>query len=193
MVTHANYGFIGSGTAFANTTLAMYFNPNWEVTHNADIGGSATGYPVGNYFPANIAAVGFVNYAAGDYHLKTSSPYKNLGTDGKDLGADIDSIALASVYDCNPATPVVEPVKDQIQLVLFPVPASAQLHVQTGEAPGTVTQIRVYNLFGQEIYSIQSTANEEVIDVSKIAEGIYWLVMQTGTSNVVARKFVVQR
>ncbi len=193
LVTHANYGFIGSGTAFANTTLAMYFNPNWEVTHNADIGGSATGYPVGNYFPANTMAVGFVNYAAGDYHLKTSSPYKNLGTDGKDLGADIDSIALASVYDCNPATPVVEPVKDQIQLVLFPVPASAQLHVQTGEAPGTVTQIRVYNLFGRETYSIQSTANEEVIDVSKISEGIYWLEVQTGTSKVGARKFVVQR
>jgi hypothetical protein len=28
----------------------------------------------------------------GDYHLLSGSPYKNAGTDGKDLGADIDAI-----------------------------------------------------------------------------------------------------
>src|SRR5664279_3273888 len=45
IVSHANYGFIGSGTAYANTTLAAYFNPNWTVSKNVDIGGSPTQYP----------------------------------------------------------------------------------------------------------------------------------------------------
>jgi len=60
-------------------------------------------WPSGNYFPVDINAVQFVNYNngnGGDYHLHASSPYKNAGTDGKDLGADIDVIetATAGVY-----------------------------------------------------------------------------------------------
>ena len=52
-------------------------------------------WPSGNFFPASVSAVGFVNYnngIGGDYHLSSSSPYRNAGTDGKDLGADIDTI-----------------------------------------------------------------------------------------------------
>jgi hypothetical protein len=59
-------------------------------------------WPSGNFFPASAATVQFVNYKGGnggDYHLQSSSPYKNLGTDGKDLGADVDAInsAIAGV------------------------------------------------------------------------------------------------
>jgi hypothetical protein len=52
-------------------------------------------WPAKNMFPANPAAVQFVNYNngnGGDYHLLSSSPYKDAGSDGKDLGADIDAI-----------------------------------------------------------------------------------------------------
>jgi hypothetical protein len=55
-------------------------------------------WPSGNFFPATTAAVQFVNYNGGnggDYHLQPSSPYKNRGNDGKDLGADVDAIASA--------------------------------------------------------------------------------------------------
>ncbi len=63
----------------------------------------SSSWPTGNFFPANAAAVQFVNYNngnGGDYHLGASSPYKNAGTDGKDLGADIDMIQqlTAGVY-----------------------------------------------------------------------------------------------
>jgi hypothetical protein len=44
-------------------------------------------YPAGNFFPANIGAVRFVNYAGGNYALAANSPYKNAGTDGRDIGA----------------------------------------------------------------------------------------------------------
>lgn len=52
-------------------------------------------WPSKNYFPANAAAVQFVNYKngnGGDYHLLSTSTYKNAGTDGRDLGADVDTI-----------------------------------------------------------------------------------------------------
>jgi hypothetical protein len=53
-------------------------------------------------FPQSINEVGFTNYNNGDggnYELLTNSPYKNKGTDGKDLGADIVGLnqALANI------------------------------------------------------------------------------------------------
>jgi hypothetical protein len=59
-------------------------------------------WPAGNYFPNTPGDVGFVNYNngnGGNYALVASSPYKNKGTDGKDLGADIAGLeaALAGV------------------------------------------------------------------------------------------------
>jgi hypothetical protein len=56
-------------------------------------------WPQGNFFPADPVTVQFVNYSdanGGDYHLMASSPYKNAGTDQKDIGADIDAIETAT-------------------------------------------------------------------------------------------------
>src|ERR1019366_619102 len=83
-------------TCFSNSVFAP----------NAIIGASPTyasaKWPAGNYFPAFALGVNFVNYnggIGGDYHLQASSLYKNKGTDGKDLGADIDALnsAIAGV------------------------------------------------------------------------------------------------
>ena len=59
-------------------------------------------WPADNLFPSSAADVQFVNYNngnGGNYQLKSTSPYKNAGTDGKDLGADIIGLqaALAGV------------------------------------------------------------------------------------------------
>jgi hypothetical protein len=53
-------------------------------------------------FPQTANDVRFVNYNGGNggnYELRPNSPYKNKGTDGKDLGADIVGVnaALAGV------------------------------------------------------------------------------------------------
>ncbi len=59
-------------------------------------------WPKNNLFPQTIADVDFTNYNngnGGNYALLPSSPYRNKGTDGKDLGADIVGLdaALANV------------------------------------------------------------------------------------------------
>jgi len=49
-------------------------------------------WPANNMFPQTADDVGFANYNngnGGNYELQSNSPYKNKGTDGKDLGADI--------------------------------------------------------------------------------------------------------
>ena len=56
-------------------------------------------WPARNKFPAEVSSVQFVDYNngnGGDYHLLSSSPYKSAGTDGKDLGADIDGLLSAT-------------------------------------------------------------------------------------------------
>ena len=74
---------------------------NYRSGH-AIIGGSNK-YPDGNFFPLNNAAVGFVNFAAGDYRLAAGSAYRNAASDGKDLGADIAALNAALSGD-QPAT-----------------------------------------------------------------------------------------
>jgi hypothetical protein len=75
--------------------LKACFSP-YAMTHNALIGGTGA-WPAGNYLPTNPAVVKFVNYNngnGGNYALISSSPYHKAGTDGKDLGADINAVNL---------------------------------------------------------------------------------------------------
>ena len=108
------YGIGGRGTTGnANLTLSTYF-PGAVFAKNVLAGGaSSTNWPAGNFFPASLDAVAFVNRTGGDYHLSATSPYRNAGTDGKDLGADIDALneATACALDgaCTGAPPDVTP------------------------------------------------------------------------------------
>jgi hypothetical protein len=99
---YCSYAVKGDGTADGNQTITTYF-PGVLFTKNAITGNSAglvnfSGY-AGNYFPGSWSDVQFVNYnggLGGDYHLLSTSPYKNAGTDGTDLGAGTDAVSAAT-------------------------------------------------------------------------------------------------
>lgn len=77
------------GTAALNSVVT---SGNWEYSKNVTRGpgtGGANPHPSGSAYVSNNNAFGFLNYAAGNFELAPSSPYKNAGTDGKDIGADI--------------------------------------------------------------------------------------------------------
>jgi hypothetical protein len=66
-----------------------------------DYATSAPVFPSGNFTTSAWSKVGFVSFNGGDggdYHLQTSSQYHKAGTDGKDLGADIDSVNSAMSF-----------------------------------------------------------------------------------------------
>jgi hypothetical protein len=92
MSEHRTYGIFGDNVGMGSTAIGAYL-PGSTIVANVLAGGSASKYPAGNFFPT-VAAwdAGFVNYASGDYHLIAASPYKNAGTDGTDLGANIDRV-----------------------------------------------------------------------------------------------------
>jgi len=88
-------GVIGSGTGPGIPTLAAFF-PGFVYGRNVQPGGDPLVYPADNFFPATLADVGFADLAGGNYRLTASSPYKGAGTDGKDIGADIDAVDAAT-------------------------------------------------------------------------------------------------
>jgi len=115
IVVSGNYGFTGTGTGSGTSTLNTYYTSP-VFTANAVIGGSSGSYPSGNYFPSSTGAVGFASMGTGDYALGASSTYRGVGSDGKDLGADMTAMLAATVCAvsgvCNGAPPPPPPTGD---------------------------------------------------------------------------------
>ena len=92
--------FSGVPVTSLNTCFTSYtFNYNALLSAPPRYGQGS--YPAGNMFgpnPNNVV-VQYNNGNGGNYELQSGSPYKNAGSDGKDLGADIVGLneALAGV------------------------------------------------------------------------------------------------
>lgn len=95
-------GQLGPEAVLKNCFTSLTFS------HNVIINPSKQ-WPRDNFSSKNESAVGFVNFnhgKDGDYHLckekgqspscAKASPYAHAGTDGKDLGADMDAIEAAT-------------------------------------------------------------------------------------------------
>jgi hypothetical protein len=92
MSAHQDYGIDGTNHSPGLSTIQAFL-PLATVKANVLAGGSASDYPPGNLFPTvGDWQANFVNFAAGNYHLLAGSPYKGAGTDGADLGANLDRI-----------------------------------------------------------------------------------------------------
>jgi Putative Ig domain len=87
------------------TTLGRCFT-TYTFSNNALIASPTvyppSSWPAHNLFPQTVEDVDFVTFDdadGGNYELQSASPYKNKGTDGKDLGADVVGLnaALANV------------------------------------------------------------------------------------------------
>lgn len=99
IVKHQNGGIIGEGIGPPDS-YTMQSTPH-TITNNALVGAKVqywnadTKYPAGNFYPDTYEDVGFVDYPGGNYRLVATSILKGQGTDGKDVGADIDQIEAA--------------------------------------------------------------------------------------------------
>ncbi|HTU41347.1 MAG TPA: hypothetical protein VMF10_06535 [Candidatus Aquilonibacter sp.] len=84
------------------TTFSTCFAPatvEGNVIVDAPPAYGSGSWPPHNFFAKSSGAVKFIKYSGGDggdYHLQPSSPYKGNATDGKDIGADVDAIHVAT-------------------------------------------------------------------------------------------------
>jgi hypothetical protein len=91
-----NCAFGVGGRLGPSSLLESCFSDS-TVSHNVMIGGG--GWPKENFHVGKPEDVGFVNFnggGAGNYRLAPKSRYRKAGTDGRDLGADIDAIESAT-------------------------------------------------------------------------------------------------
>jgi hypothetical protein len=88
------YAVKGAGEAAGNGTISRYF-PGGQFFGGIYVGSDPSKYPTGNFYPPDVASVGFVNFAGGDYRLGSSSIYRNGGTDGKDPGCNFVALQAA--------------------------------------------------------------------------------------------------
>jgi hypothetical protein len=88
------WGVMGSSVAEGTATLNRFY-PGATFQRNVIVGAESWLYPSGNYFPASMGVVGFVD-VNGNYRLAPSSPYGSAATDGKAIGADIAAINAAA-------------------------------------------------------------------------------------------------
>ncbi len=95
------YGFYGNGgLPFTSYLQQSIVTDNMFIDNldNLSLAGPSS-YPPGNLFPQIDPNALFVNYnggSGGDYHLAANSPYLGAGTDGNDLGANIDTLDSAT-------------------------------------------------------------------------------------------------
>ncbi|HYE07553.1 MAG TPA: RICIN domain-containing protein [Planctomycetota bacterium] len=106
-ITHFAYGLM-SDRGYNQAALDNYF-ANHRFGNNVLIGGPSGAFRTTNFYPGNLAGVGFVNAGAGDYRLASTSPYKNRGSDGRDPGCDVDAMRAAMTGVTAPPPPPEPP------------------------------------------------------------------------------------
>ncbi|HEX8174223.1 MAG TPA: Calx-beta domain-containing protein [Pyrinomonadaceae bacterium] len=141
---HNDYGVKGDDKGSGDSTLNYYF-PGAIFLRNLIAGAPASLYqqhPDNFYPPASSFYSQFVNPFGSppDYHLVSSSPGYHAGTDGKDVGADIDAVNSAT----SGATTGTAPAPTRIGF------STNYYSVNEGDASGvaTVTVVRDGNVSG---------------------------------------------
>jgi hypothetical protein len=89
------WGIMGGNSSPGNGAIAMYF-PLGQFRNGVFAGADPSVYPAGNFYPASMSTVGFVDLAGGNYRLALTSLYRRAATDGTDVGCDFDALTIGS-------------------------------------------------------------------------------------------------
>jgi len=190
-------GIYGPGFAQGgNGPMGRYFpgisDANQQFHKNVLIGGPDFRYSnystlSQNYFPGNPAALGFVDYGNGgmDYHgyaLAASSPYKNLGTDGGDLGVDFGALdgALGGQMDCGQMVSTQEAMRE-VGIRIFPNPFRDHVTLVSSVRLEDA-MLLVYDMLGREIRHLEQISGRSLeLELSGVGT-CFWLLQQNGRS-----------
>jgi hypothetical protein len=167
LVTHGNYGMFGNAVGTGAVALNTYTN-NGTFDRNVMITTlGINAYPAGNFRATSMDAVGFTNYANANYSLSSSSPYRNAGTDGQDIGADFNALNAATQYTISgqagvvttPAIPVPTPTPIPTATPTpTPTPTPASTPTPTPTSSGTQAP------YGGTAWAIPGTIQSENYD-----------------------------
>lgn len=89
IVSYNDYGFFGDGGTLGRQTLNKYF-PKAVLSNNIIIGGSESDFGGGNFYPASIKQLIFVNAESGDFRLLPDNRYLKRALESEQIGANLD-------------------------------------------------------------------------------------------------------
>jgi hypothetical protein len=98
IVMHGAYGVFGGGVGTGTVALTRFFSPytfRRNVIAGLPAGASPSQYPPDNFFPGALDEVKFVDRSHGNFRLASNSPFRRAGTDGRDIGVDMDALEAA--------------------------------------------------------------------------------------------------
>jgi len=108
VVTKARYyAIIHSGIKVGTESMNTFAGARWKFARNVVVGVGrdyVSWHPPGNFYPATMDEVGFVDWRTGDYRLKGASPYTGRGAKGTNPGADLGRIARETLNVIVPPT-----------------------------------------------------------------------------------------
>ena len=92
---HNAYGIFGNALGVGTKAMNAYF-PDGVFRSNVMAGGQSSRYPAGNFFPSvSQFLADFVDASKADYRLAQRSAYRRAGTDGADLGVNLELVNRA--------------------------------------------------------------------------------------------------
>jgi len=98
------FGIFGDGLGEGKTAIAKYL-PDAVIQENVFAGRDANSYPSGNFYPKTDAEIGL----GSDGRLLSTSPFKGKGSNGKDLGVDVDALSAAQAGTTTGPIEIPEP------------------------------------------------------------------------------------
>lgn len=191
------YGLHGSGKGIGNPALNFYF-PGAVFHHNVltdgktSNGGMASNYPANNYFPGPMEDIGFFDFNSGiggDYRLLSGSEFANAGSDGADIGADIEALKLATAGvlsglndDCETLTTKTDfEIEPKSISYILPMPNPGSNSVFIPGAQYQNTNVVILNMEGKVMDDVRASvlADGCLIDTSALRAGLYIIQMQS--------------
>jgi hypothetical protein len=126
------YGIFGGGSQEGVKSLSLYA-PGSYVAGNTIGGAAAALYPGGNLFPSLTDwLAGFVNRAAGDYRLLSTSTSRGAALDGTDAGVAFPALDAA----LNAAPPPPPPANAPSPFTGTPIPLPGRIEAENYDRGG---------------------------------------------------------
>ena len=160
------YGIYGEGGYLGTAALAQH-TPSYVFSKNLMVAALPSENPSNNFYPTLVSQVGFVDFEGGNYSLSASSPYKNAGTDGKDIGVDFAQLNAALGGTSMPAptpTPTPTPTPNST-----PTPSPTPTPTPVPGAPVVTLSVPVTGSFvaGTNI-TLSATASDVGGSITKV-------------------------
>ncbi len=162
----SNKGYIGIGLDSSN----YYLNDFWEYNPSIDQWLQKANYPGNGWEEGQFFSIGNKGY----------------------FGMGGNPITFSDFWEYTPDISIsIEEINNSTNIIIYPNPFTSQTTIKFSEEQKNTT-IRIIDLLGKEIKTINFTGRQLVIDKGEMQEGIYFVQTIDEKKNVINKKIIIQ-